>query len=187
MSESENIRSFGHGSTHTTIYFPEIRAFHIKLAPLLEQQEIVRKLDAMLPQIDSLAVSADNILTDIKKTRQALLSAAYEGQSTSSLHSIVAPASLGAENSNPDGRSAKIAKPENMDNAMVSKKSLSELLLEWPADGLTFSEIREAVASNYDNLQAAIFSLLTSVPPTLKQNFDPETKVLKLMRISSCD
>jgi len=34
MAEGENIRNFGEGSTHTTIYFPEIRALHICLAPL---------------------------------------------------------------------------------------------------------------------------------------------------------
>jgi type I restriction enzyme S subunit len=34
MAEGENIRNFGEGSTHTTIYFPEIRVFHICLARL---------------------------------------------------------------------------------------------------------------------------------------------------------
>ena len=33
------------GSTHTTIYFPEIRALHICLAPLEEQREIVRRIE----------------------------------------------------------------------------------------------------------------------------------------------
>lgn len=43
LSEGDDIREFGRGTTHTTIYFPEIRAFNIKLAPLEEQREIVRR------------------------------------------------------------------------------------------------------------------------------------------------
>ncbi len=39
MSQGEEIRRFGEGSTHTTIYFPEIRAFHIKLAPIEESRK----------------------------------------------------------------------------------------------------------------------------------------------------
>jgi len=34
MAEGENIRNFGEGSTHTTIYFSKIRALHSCLAPL---------------------------------------------------------------------------------------------------------------------------------------------------------
>ena len=41
MAEGDDIRKFGMGSTHTTIYFPEIRAFHIALPPVAEQQQIV--------------------------------------------------------------------------------------------------------------------------------------------------
>lgn len=36
MSEGDDIRRFGEGTTHTTTYFPEIRALHIKLAPVPE-------------------------------------------------------------------------------------------------------------------------------------------------------
>jgi len=37
---------FGKGSTHTTIYYPEVKAFHISLPPLREQQRIVEKTTA---------------------------------------------------------------------------------------------------------------------------------------------
>jgi type I restriction enzyme S subunit len=55
MAEGKNIREFGEGSTHTTIYFPEIRALHICLAPLVEQQEIVRRIEIALAWIDRIA------------------------------------------------------------------------------------------------------------------------------------
>ena len=37
LAEGSEMRRFGEGSTHTTIYFPEIKAFHIDLPPRAEQ------------------------------------------------------------------------------------------------------------------------------------------------------
>jgi type I restriction enzyme S subunit len=58
MAEGDQIRRFGEDTTHTTIYFPEIRAFHICLAPKDEQAEIVRRLKLALARIDKLAADA---------------------------------------------------------------------------------------------------------------------------------
>lgn len=58
MSEGPQIRRFGEGTVHTTIYFPEIRAFHIRLAPLEEQAEIVRTIRSAFRRIDQLVETA---------------------------------------------------------------------------------------------------------------------------------
>ncbi|MEP5732088.1 MAG: restriction endonuclease subunit S [Sulfitobacter sp.] len=60
LSEGDDIRDFGEGTTHTTIYFPEIRAFNIKLAPLEEQREIVRRIEAAFGMVERLADDAAN-------------------------------------------------------------------------------------------------------------------------------
>lgn len=44
MAEGRGIRRFGRGSTHTTIYMPELRAFQIALPPIQEQKEIVSQV-----------------------------------------------------------------------------------------------------------------------------------------------
>jgi len=36
----DGLRKFGKGSTHTTIYFPEVQAFHACVAPLNEQRRM---------------------------------------------------------------------------------------------------------------------------------------------------
>jgi type I restriction enzyme M protein len=54
MAEGDDIRRFGKGSTHTTIYFPEVRAMHIALAPLEEQKEIVRRIEQAMLQLDGI-------------------------------------------------------------------------------------------------------------------------------------
>lgn len=79
LSEGEDIKKFGEGSTHTTIYFPEIRAFHIKLAPIEEQLEIVRRIKAAFAKIDRLAAEAAKALRMLGHLDQRILAKAFAG------------------------------------------------------------------------------------------------------------
>lgn len=79
LSEGEDIKKFGEGSTHTTIYFPEIRAFHIKLAPIEEQHEIVHKIKAAFAKIDRLAAEAAKALKLLGHLDQRILAKAFAG------------------------------------------------------------------------------------------------------------
>jgi type I restriction enzyme S subunit len=80
MAEGERIREFGEGSTHTTIYFPEIRALHICLAPLLEQDEIIRRVETAFTWIDRLASDATSARKLIGHLDQAVLAKAFHGE-----------------------------------------------------------------------------------------------------------
>ncbi|MCB1462636.1 MAG: restriction endonuclease subunit S [Nitratireductor sp.] len=80
IAEGENIREFGEGSTHTTIYFPEIRALHICLAPLEEQAEIVKRVEACISWIDYLASEATSARSLIDRLDQAVLAKAFRGE-----------------------------------------------------------------------------------------------------------
>jgi type I restriction enzyme S subunit len=80
MAEGEDIRSFGEGSTHTTIYFPEIRALHICLAPYLEQQEIVRRIEKAFTWIDRLVAEATSARKLLDHLDRAILAKAFRGE-----------------------------------------------------------------------------------------------------------
>jgi restriction endonuclease S subunit len=74
LAEGDDIRRFGEGSTHTTIYFPEVKAFHIDLPPMPEQRRIVAKLDALTARL-SRARAALERATDLQqRIRVAVLS-----------------------------------------------------------------------------------------------------------------
>lgn len=45
VAESETFLRFASGTTHQTIYFPEVKAFHICHPPVAEQKCIVAKLE----------------------------------------------------------------------------------------------------------------------------------------------
>lgn len=51
LAEGDGIRRFGEGSTHTTIYFPAVKAFTLDLPPRGEQRRIVAKLDALTARL----------------------------------------------------------------------------------------------------------------------------------------
>ncbi len=79
LAEGDDIRRFGKGSTHTTIYFPEIRALHICLPPLAEQREIVRALDEALPSTGSAAHDAARALALLDRLERSILNRAFRG------------------------------------------------------------------------------------------------------------
>lgn len=80
MAEGDNIREFGRGTTHTTIYFPEIRAFNICLAPLAEQKEIVRRIESAFRWIDRISLEVSRANKLIGQLDRTLLSLAFRGK-----------------------------------------------------------------------------------------------------------
>jgi hypothetical protein len=80
MAEGDDIRRFGGASIHTTIYFPEIRALHICLAPKIEQAEIVRRIDAAFAWIDRITAEHANASRLLPRLDQAILAKAFRGE-----------------------------------------------------------------------------------------------------------
>ncbi len=69
-----------YGSTHNTIYMPEIMSFRFALPPISEQDEIVGSLCVALKKLDSLVQEAHRAVTLLQERRSALISAAVTGQ-----------------------------------------------------------------------------------------------------------
>lgn len=84
MAEGKALKRFGRGSTHTTIYFPEIRAMNIALPPVREQHEIVAKLDRLLQQADNLKNQADRAIKAAEDLASKSITHAMSGKFSSS-------------------------------------------------------------------------------------------------------
>lgn len=82
LAEGEGLRSFGEGSTHTTIYFPEVKAFHIDLPPLAEQRRIVAKLDALTARLARARAELDRVPALATNLRRSTLTQAFSGALT---------------------------------------------------------------------------------------------------------
>ncbi len=59
LAERQALRRWAHGTTHQTIYFPEVKAFHINLPPRPEQQAIASVLGALDDKIENNRRAAD--------------------------------------------------------------------------------------------------------------------------------
>lgn len=81
LAEGEDgLRLFGKGTTHTTIYFPELKALHLRLAPLDEQREIVRRLDAAFAALAPLAQRIAQLPERLATMERAFLAKAFRGE-----------------------------------------------------------------------------------------------------------
>lgn len=80
MAEGDDIKKFGEGSTHTTIYFPEIRALHVCLPPLDEQAEIVRLVEKALAWIEKITIEHARAAHLLPRLDQAILAKAFRGE-----------------------------------------------------------------------------------------------------------
>jgi type I restriction enzyme, S subunit len=93
----DGLRKFGKGSTHTTIYFPEVESFHVCVAPLNEQRRIVAKLDAIFEQTRSAKTRLERVPALLEKLKRSILAAAFHGDLTKdwrAAHPNVEPASV---------------------------------------------------------------------------------------------
>jgi type I restriction enzyme S subunit len=82
LAEGEGIRRFGEGSTHTTIYFPEVKALHVALPPLPEQRRIVAKIDSLTGKSRRASDQLNHIPRLVEKYKQSVLAAAFRGDLT---------------------------------------------------------------------------------------------------------
>jgi len=68
------------GSTHKTIYMPDIKELFIALPPINEQFLIVEMLNEKLPRFDALEEQANKTINLLQERRTALISAAVTGK-----------------------------------------------------------------------------------------------------------
>lgn len=68
------------GSTHNTIYMPDIQSLRFALPPLNEQSEIVNFVRGRVNELDSLTSEAQRAIDLLQERRTALISAAVTGQ-----------------------------------------------------------------------------------------------------------
>jgi type I restriction enzyme S subunit len=68
------------GSTHQTIYMPDIAKLMMAKPPIEDQVEIVSFLDDVAGQFDELSSAAESGIKLLKERRRALIAAAVTGQ-----------------------------------------------------------------------------------------------------------
>lgn len=82
VAEKSFLLSISEGVAHTTIYFPEAKAFHICIPPVELQTRIVAEIEKQFSRLDEIIAKLKRIQTNLKRYKAAVLKAAVEGKLT---------------------------------------------------------------------------------------------------------
>ncbi len=74
-----DVRRFGNGSVHKTIYFTEWLSVHVPLPPLAEQTRIVAEVERRLSVVEELEAVVSANLQRATRLRQSILQKAFTG------------------------------------------------------------------------------------------------------------
>ena len=80
IAEKESLLRFGEGTTHTTIYYPEVKAFHVCLPAPTEQRAIVSSIESYFTRLDDAVATLERVQRNLKRYRASVLKAAVEGR-----------------------------------------------------------------------------------------------------------
>jgi type I restriction enzyme S subunit len=73
LAEAESLEKFSIGTTIKTIYYPDLKAFHVCLPPLPEQKRIVALLDEAFAGIDEAKAKAEELELAAKDLKVSIL------------------------------------------------------------------------------------------------------------------
>jgi type I restriction enzyme S subunit len=71
--ENSFLKEIAYGTAHTTIYYPEVKAFYVCIPPIDEQKRIVAKLDECFEAIDKARANVGKNLNNAKELFQSQL------------------------------------------------------------------------------------------------------------------
>jgi type I restriction enzyme S subunit len=78
----EGLLRYASGAVHQTIYFPEVKAFHICYPEKTEQDRIVQQCDELVVETQRLAGLYQRKLSELEALKKSLLHTAFNGELT---------------------------------------------------------------------------------------------------------
>ena len=166
----------------------KVKAFELPLPTLDEQRDIVRQIRTAFVKVDRLASEADKALKLADRLDQRILANAFAGElvpqdpndePASELLKRIREVRAIA----PEKTSKKPTKAKSM--KVVPQERVLTDSAEWPEQGLPFEDIAKRLTLPHDDLKDAVFALLEGDAPKLRQEFDTDAKVMKLVRVTS--
>jgi type I restriction enzyme, S subunit len=158
----------------------------IAIPSLPEQQEIVRRVEALFAFADRIEARLTAVLAQVERLTPATLAKAFRGElvpqnPNDEPASVLLQRLLTArkiEAGRPKHKRAahkRIMKPS-------TQESIRDVILSMKKDTFNFSELREAVQGDYEALTEAVFRLLAEEKPILKQVFNTKAKIMQFQR-----
>lgn len=157
--------------------------FPIPVPPSDEQDEIVRRIETALTEIDRIAAEAEKALKLTDRLDERILAKAFAGELVPQDPNDEPASVLLDRIREARANTPKKRRPTRKPNKMNKKRSLAKLWDTWPATGMTFEELKSQTSENYDQLKDKLFQMMDGAEPKIRQEFDPSEKVMRLMKV----
>lgn len=189
--QAVNLRANDSSTAQPVISGAKIYPTLIAIPEVLEQVEIVRRLDALFELADSLEKQHTTVASNITRLVPSLLAKAFRGelvpQSTYDEPASALLSKLKAEQSTAAPQPHRRPKTLGKQTAMstTDKDEIRAAILKLKTDSFSFDELRAQVAGDYESLKATLFDLLEEPAPVVRQVFDKKTKAMQFVRVQS--
>ena len=180
------LEAFAPATAQKNINLAVLNNVEFELPPLVEQHEIVRRVETLFAFADRLEERYTAAHAQVENMTPALLAKAFCGElvpqdpndepASELLERILA--SKSSELIKPK-RKASGRKPVTM---KITIETVKMTIQQMSQDHFSFEELRNALPGNYESLKDAVFALLNE-SKTLRQFFDPVTQSVRFKRL----
>jgi type I restriction enzyme S subunit len=80
LAEGRDLLNYSSGAVHQTIYFPEVKAFHVCLPPVETQRRIVNEIRALAASTEAIEAVLKTKVQAQRELGASLLDTAFSGQ-----------------------------------------------------------------------------------------------------------
>jgi type I restriction enzyme, S subunit len=174
------------GTTVEGIKASRLKELTIDIPPLDEQQEIIRRVQALLALANRIETRLTTARAQVARLTPAILAKAFRGDLVPQDPNDE-PASVLLERLH-TAKKAEAARPKRHKTPhkrimkTSTKESVVDAIRSMNKDKFSFSELREKVEGDYEALTEAVFHLLAAEKPILKQVFNTKAKSMQFQR-----
>jgi type I restriction enzyme, S subunit len=166
----------------------DVRRVPIPLPPLMEQEEVIRRVDTLLMHVQCLEARYRVAYGRVEQLLPATLFKAFRGDLVSQ-NPNDEPASVLLERirARRAAEPVKAKRPQSGRKTKMTKldpETLRDIIRKLPHDRFTFDELSARVAVDYELLKEMVFAFLGEKEPSLTQVFDTEARTMRFYRVS---
>ena len=163
----------------------DVRRVPIPLPPVVEQDEIVRRVEGQFSFADLAFDGYKCAKRRLERLSRSVFAASFRGELvvSDSLDEPALELMARVSTARSEARSGwKSETTRRHTMPRITAESLKQTVSEFPREWFTFDELRTHVPGDYESLRDALFSLLGEAEPILRQVFDQKAKRMFLKR-----